>query len=137
MVLNVHRNHKAYQGRGAGGGVWRWGKREITYPLLHCRHQNDSCIKMGSEESHFNVSLIVWHKVTRQRPQTTTQIMPGVSFMAVHTAYASTKKKKFFFFFFFYNRVGTPFLFYPGRTLRVFTCLLRRYVAFSLVNRPI
>ena len=27
---------------------------------------------MGSDESHFNVSLIVRDKVTRQRPQTTT-----------------------------------------------------------------
>ena len=42
--------------------VWRWGKKEILYViylLLHCHHQNDSCIKMGSNESHFNVSLIV------------------------------------------------------------------------------
>ena len=31
------------------------GKREIIYLSLHCHHQNDSCIKMGSEESHFNV----------------------------------------------------------------------------------
>ena len=31
---------------------------------------NDSCIKMGSDESHFNVSLIVMDKVTRQCPQT-------------------------------------------------------------------
>ena len=46
--------------------------REITYLLLHCHHQNDSCIKMGSDESHFNVSLIVRDKVTRQSPQTTT-----------------------------------------------------------------
>jgi len=23
---------------------------------LHCHHQNNSCIKMGSNESHFNVS---------------------------------------------------------------------------------
>ena len=30
------------------------------------------CIKMGSDESHFNVSLIVRDKVTRQCPQTTT-----------------------------------------------------------------
>ena len=29
-------------------------------------------IKMGSDESHFNVSLIVRDKVTRQCPQTTT-----------------------------------------------------------------
>ena len=38
---------------------------------LHCHHQNDSCIKMGSDESHFDVSLIVRDKVTRQCPQST------------------------------------------------------------------
>ena len=54
-----------------GKGVWRWGKWEIIYLLLHCYHQNDSCIKMGSDVSHFNVSLIVRDKVTRQCPQTT------------------------------------------------------------------
>ena len=27
------------------------------YISLHCHHQNDFCIKMGSEESHFNVSV--------------------------------------------------------------------------------
>ena len=52
--------------------VWRWGKREITYLSLHCHHQNDSCIKVGSDESHFNVSLTVRDKVTGQCPQTTT-----------------------------------------------------------------
>ena len=32
MVLNVHRNHKAYYGRGEWGkGVWRWGKRVSIY----------------------------------------------------------------------------------------------------------
>ena len=40
-------------GRGYGGG----GEREIIYLSLHCHHQNDSCIKMGSDESHFNVSV--------------------------------------------------------------------------------
>ena len=44
----------------------------ILYLSLHCHHQNDSCIKMGSDESHFNVSLIVRDKVRRQCPQTTT-----------------------------------------------------------------
>ena len=52
--------------------IWRWGKREIIYLSLYCRHQNDSCIQMGSNESHFNVLLIVRDKVTRQCPQTTT-----------------------------------------------------------------
>ena len=47
------------------------GEREIIYLSLHCHHQNDSCVKMGSDESHFNVSLIVRDKVTRQCPQTT------------------------------------------------------------------
>ena len=45
---------------------------KIIYLSLHCHHQNDSCIKMGSDESHFNVSLIVRDKVTRPCPQTTT-----------------------------------------------------------------
>ena len=33
------------------------GEREIIYLSLHCHHQIDSCIKMGSDESHFNVSV--------------------------------------------------------------------------------
>ena len=40
-------------GSGYGGG----GKGEIIYLSLHCHHHNDSCIKMGSDESHFNVSV--------------------------------------------------------------------------------
>ena len=39
-----------------GGGV------EIIYLSLHFHHQNDFCIKMGSDKSHFNVSLIVRNK---------------------------------------------------------------------------
>ena len=31
--------------------------RESIYLSLHCLHQNDFCIKMGSDESHFNVSV--------------------------------------------------------------------------------
>ena len=45
------------KGVGGGKGVWRLGKREIVYLSLHSHHQNDSCIKMGSDESHFNVSV--------------------------------------------------------------------------------
>ena len=44
------------------------GEREIIYLSLRCHHQNDSCTKMGSDQSHFNVSLIVRDKVTRQYP---------------------------------------------------------------------
>ena len=41
-------------------GLWRWGGggREIIFLSLHCHHQNDFCIKMGSDESHFNVSVV-------------------------------------------------------------------------------
>ena len=45
---------------------------ESIYLSLHCHHQNDFCINMGSDESHFNASLIVREKVTRLCPQTTT-----------------------------------------------------------------
>ena len=55
--------------------MWRWGEREIIYLSLHCHYQNDFCIEVDSDESHFNVSLIVRDKVVtvlRQCPQTTT-----------------------------------------------------------------
>ena len=29
----------------------------LLYLSLRCHHQNDSCIKVGSDESHFNVSV--------------------------------------------------------------------------------
>ena len=53
MVLNVHRNRTAYWGRGEGGGrgYGGGGGREIIYLSLHCHHQNDFFIKMGSDES--------------------------------------------------------------------------------------
>ena len=47
------------------------------YLSLLCHHQNDFCIKMGSDESHFKVSLIVRDKVIRQCPQTTTFEVKG------------------------------------------------------------
>ena len=47
-------------------------ERDYIYLSLHCHHQNDSCINIGSGEGHFNISLIVRDKVTRQCPQTTT-----------------------------------------------------------------
>ena len=60
-------------GKKGEKGVWMWRKRDIIfiYLSLHCLHQNDSNIKMGRDESHFNVSIIVRDKVTRQCPQTT------------------------------------------------------------------
>ena len=49
-------------------GVWGYGgggRGRLLYLLLYCHHQNDSCIKMGSDERRFNVLLIVEDKVTR------------------------------------------------------------------------
>ena len=44
-----------------GGGRWR------LYLTLRCHLQNDSCIKMGSDESHLTVSLILKGNFRRDR----------------------------------------------------------------------
>ena len=51
-------------GRGGGKG----GGRGDYILSLHRHHQNDSCVKMGSDESHFNVPLIVRGKLTKAVP---------------------------------------------------------------------
>ena len=45
----------------AGGGG---GRGESIYLSLHYHHRNDSCIKIGSDESHFDVPVIVRDKFT-------------------------------------------------------------------------
>ena len=65
MVLNVHRKLTLRLIRdgekGGKAGVWRWpggeGDHIMIYLSLYCHHQNDLCIKMGSDESHFNISV--------------------------------------------------------------------------------
>ena len=42
--------------KGGRGGGMEVGEREIIYLSLHCHHQNDFCIKVGSDENRFNVS---------------------------------------------------------------------------------
>ena len=39
------------------GTAMEVGERKIIYVSLHCHHQNDFCIKMGSDESHLNDSV--------------------------------------------------------------------------------
>ena len=56
MVLNVHRNPSSLLGteRREEGGMEvgeEEGRKEIIHLSLHCHHQNDCCIKMGSDES--------------------------------------------------------------------------------------
>ena len=36
-----------------GGGA---GEGDYIYLSLRCHHKNDFCIKVGSDQSHFNVS---------------------------------------------------------------------------------
>ena len=48
------------------------GEGDYIYLSLYCHHQKDFRIKVGSDGSHFKVSLIVRGKVRRQCPQTTT-----------------------------------------------------------------
>ena len=72
FIRNGEKEGCRWGGGGGGGRECGKRKRETIYLSLHCHHQNDFCIRMGSDESHFDVSLIVRDKVTRQCPQTTT-----------------------------------------------------------------
>ena len=58
MLHNVHKKNTIFF-RDGQKEVWKWEEREIIYLSLHCHRQNDFCIEMGSDESHFNVSSIV------------------------------------------------------------------------------
>ena len=46
MVIYVHRNRKAHEGRANGGAE----EGDYTPIAIHCHHHNDSRIKMGSDE---------------------------------------------------------------------------------------
>ena len=73
MVLNVHRNHKRHAEQGERGEEGMEVEEEgDDMPITTLSGQNYSCIKIGSDKSHFNVSLTVRDKVTRQCPQTAT-----------------------------------------------------------------
>ena len=52
--MRLIRDGEKERGEGGHGGG---GKREIISLSLYCHHQNDFCIKMGSNESDFNVSV--------------------------------------------------------------------------------
>ena len=65
--LNTMSGHTATAGQPLwpSGKVLGWQavrfrvRGRFIYLSLHCHHQNISCIKMGSDEIHFNVSLTV------------------------------------------------------------------------------
>ena len=63
----IRDGEKGREGRGYGGGG-----RGRLYTYRYTVTTRMTCIKVGSDESHFNVSLVVRDKVTRQCPQTTT-----------------------------------------------------------------
>ena len=47
-TVRLIRDGEKRGGGGGGGGGMEVGEREIIYLLLHCHHQNDFCIKVGS-----------------------------------------------------------------------------------------
>ena len=55
-----------------GGRRYGGGGRGRVYTYRYTVTARMTCIKMGSNESHFNVSSVVRDKVTRPCPQTTT-----------------------------------------------------------------
>ena len=58
MVLNVHRNHKAYWGRGDGGkGNMEVGGGGGKGRLYTYRYTVATRMTFCSDESHFNVSV--------------------------------------------------------------------------------
>ena len=67
-------------GWGGGGGSAVWGNGRVPPHLVsrrrHYRHQNDSYIKMGSDESHFNASLIVTEGQSQKTVSTLTDPQP-------------------------------------------------------------
>ena len=53
------------------------GEEGDYIPIATLSPPDEFCIKMGSDESHFNVSLIMRVKVTRQRSQLVTTLEDG------------------------------------------------------------
>ena len=59
VLARTDRDPEGGGGGGVEGGGGGGGGGDYTSVTLHCHHQNESCIKMGSYGSHFIVSLIV------------------------------------------------------------------------------
>ena len=73
MALDVHGTLRLIRdGEKGGGRGYGGGGRVRLYTYRYTVTTRMTCIKTGSYESHFNVSLIVRETVTRQCPQTTT-----------------------------------------------------------------
>ena len=69
------------------------GEGDYIYLSLNYHHQNDFCIKMGSEESHFNVSV-----GSNGQSHRTVSANHNLFFLLLFF---------FFFFFFFIRDTGT------------------------------
>ena len=46
-------------------GVWRWVEREIVYLSIHCRHQNDFCVKLAAMRA-----ILMFHNCEGQSHKT-------------------------------------------------------------------
>ena len=58
-MLYIHKRKKEKTLGTQQMEVGEEGERLPIYLSQQCHHQNDSCINLGSDESHFKVSLIV------------------------------------------------------------------------------
>ena len=56
MVLTSTETIRLIRDGEKGEGGMEVGGEEIIYLSLHCHHQNDFCIKVGSDENLFKVS---------------------------------------------------------------------------------
>ena len=73
MVLNVHRNHKAYLGRGAwGDGGMEVGEEGEYIPIATLSPPERPALRWAAMRAILMFRQEVTDKVTRQCPQTTT-----------------------------------------------------------------
>ena len=74
-----------------------WG-REIIYLSLLCHHQNDFCIKVGSDECHFNVSVGSdgQKKITKERKCITNTILSHMEVTFKYLKVNALIKKRIF-----------------------------------------
>ena len=86
----------------------------MIYLSLHCHHlrNNDSCIKMGSDESHFNVSVGSdgqSHKTVSTNHNL--RVIPQPVHVAVHVVYRTLRGclcEKLSLFVLYRNRLSQP-----------------------------
>ena len=58
------------------------GEREVIYPSLRYHHQNYFRVNIGSDESHFNISVVTNHNLFEEKGEPKryrTEVLPLTS----------------------------------------------------------